>query len=215
MLRSARRRSPLGLPFVVAAFLLASVMGPSTVGGATPASGVVGPASGSTLAWDFAPVGPGVAAGGTVEFLCAPVYCDAFTLDVQLPAADQTFYRDHVATLTITYTWQSTVADDMDVFAFAPDGTESGPGSPDDASTGNGIEVLNISNPASGSWTIESHVGITPVSTAAHAVAVLTYRQQTPPPPPVLAGNAPHFVDVSPPAGYQSVDVLGRENAAE
>jgi len=208
-------RPSVGLPLSVSIALMAWLVSASIAGGATPTGATVGPASGSQTAWDFAPVGPGVSSGGTVEFACAPVYCDPFALDVQLPSADQTFYVDHVATLTITYTWNSTVANDMDVFAFAPDGTESGPGSPDDASTGDGIEVLTMSNPASGIWTIESHVGVTPVATPAHAVATLTYRQQTPPPPPVYGGNAPHFIDASPPLGYQSVDVLERQNAAE
>src|SRR5204863_449149 len=79
---------------------------------------------------------------------------------VTLPEADQQFYLTHKATLTIDYTWTSAGPDDMDVFAFAPDGTESGPGSPDDVSTGDGVEILNISNPQSGVWTIESYVGV-------------------------------------------------------
>jgi hypothetical protein len=197
----------------------ASVAIAALIGGAataaTPSEGTVGPASGSSNAWDFAAVGPGVAAGGTVEFACAPVYCDSYALSVALPEPDQQFYLTHKATLHIVYTWTSSGPDDMDVFAFAPDGTESGPGEPDDASTGDGIEVLDIANPPSGVWTIESHVGITDEPTVAHAVATLTYQSIPTPPNPTLSGSAPRFFDVSPPVHYQSTDVLRRQNAGE
>jgi len=184
---------------------------------AIPAEGAIGPTSGSAAAWDFAPVGPGVSLGGTTETTgaCAPVYCDAYALTVTLPEADQQFYLTHKATLTINYTWTSSGPDDMDVFAFAPDGTESGPGSPDDLSTGDGVEVLHIANPPSGTWTVESYVGVSDEPTAAHATATLTYETVPAPPSPSLGSTAPRFADVSPPAGYQSVDVLRRPNAGE
>jgi hypothetical protein len=182
---------------------------------ATPTEGTIGPTSGSSTAWDFASVGPGVSSGGTIEFLCAPVYCDSYQLNVALPQQDQQFYLTHKAILHIAYTWTSTGPDDMDVFAFAPDGTESGPGSPDDISTGNGIESLDIANPPSGVWTIESHVGVTAEPTVAHAVATLTYESIPAPPNPTLSGSAPRFSDASPPLGYQSTDVLARQNAGE
>src|SRR5207237_10227494 len=151
---------------------------------AIPVAGTVGPASASNPAWDFAPVGPGVSSGGTTETtgVCAPVYCDAYQLTVALPEADQQFYLTHKATLTIDYTWTSAGPDDMDVFAFAPDGTESGPGSPDDISTGDGVEVLNVANPPSGVWTIESSVGVSDEQTPTHATATLTYETLPPPP---------------------------------
>src|SRR3954447_10712860 len=135
---------------LLAVAMAAQLMAVGAVNAATPASGTVGPANGSTTAWNFAAVGPGASSGGTVEFVCPPVTCDAYTLNVVLPAADTAFYTNHIATLTLTYTWTSTGPDDMDIFAFAPDGTESGPGSPDEQSTGAGKEVLAISNPASG-----------------------------------------------------------------
>jgi Bacterial Ig-like domain len=182
---------------------------------ATPSVGTIGPASGSSTAWDFAPVGPGVSSGGTIESVCAPVYCDSYQLTVSLPQPDGEFYLTHAATLHIEYTWNSTGPDDMDVFAFAPDGTESGPGNPDDVSTGPGQEVLDIANPASGVWTIESHVGVTDEPTVAHAVATLTYTTIPAPPNPAVSGSAPHFTDASPPHTYQSTDVLKRQNAGE
>jgi hypothetical protein len=201
------------LAMVVAILLPFALAGGGSA--ATPSEATIGPASGSSTAWDFAPVGPGVSLGGTIEFVCAPVYCDSFQLDVVLPQPDEQFYLTHKATLTVDYTWTSSGPDDMDVFAFAPDGTESGPGAPDDISTGPGEEVLNIANPSSGAWTILSHVGVTDESTPAHAVATLTYETIPAPPNPTLSGNAPHFADVSPPAGYQSTDVLERQNAGE
>src|SRR5947208_11569963 len=197
----------------VAALAALLVGGAATA--ATPSEGTIGPSSGSSTAWAFAPVGPGVSSGGTIEFLCAPVYCDSYQLTVSLPDQDQQFYLTHKATLHIEYTWTSTGPDDMDMFAFAPDGTESGPGSPDDISTGAGHEAIDIANPASGVWTIESHVGVTDEPTVAHAVATLTYDTIPAPPNPTLIGSAPRFSDVSPPTGYQTTDVLQRQNAGE
>src|SRR6266851_5546916 len=205
----------LGLAAVGAVLFAVSLVGGSAGRAATPVDGTVGPVSGSSTAWDFAPVGPGVSSGGTIEFLCAPVYCDSYQLTVALPQPDQQFYLTHKATLHIDYTWTSSGPDDMDVFAFAPDGTESGPGSPDDISTGAGHEALDIANPASGVWTIESHVGVTDEPTVAHAVATLTYDTIPAPPNPTLSGSAPRFSDASPPTGYQTTDVLARQNAGE
>jgi Big-like domain-containing protein/BNR/Asp-box repeat protein len=198
------RRVRLGM---LLATLVASlvVLASGSATAATPTSGGIGPASGSSTAWDFAAVGPGVSSGGTIEAVCAPVYCDSYQLTVTLPESDALFYQTHKATLHIDYTWSSSTANDMDVFAFAPDGTESGPGNPDDASTGAGQEVLDIANPASGVWTIESHVGVTPTPTVAHAA----------PPSPNLPGDAPAFADASPSHTYQTTDVLERQNAGE
>src|SRR5207248_973463 len=211
-------KAPVSRGAWLVAFLVALVVA-LLIGGSAPAArprnGTIGPSSGSSTAWDFAPVGPGVSSGGTIEFLCAPAYCDSYQLTVALPQPDQQFYLTHKATLHIDYTWTSTGPDDMDVFAFAPDGTESGPGSPDDISTGAGHEAIDIANPASGVWTIESHVGVTDEPTVAHAVATLTYDKIPAPPNPTLSGSAPRFSDVSPPTGYQTTDVLQRQNAGE
>jgi hypothetical protein len=182
---------------------------------ATPATGGVGPASGSQTAWDFAAVGPGVSSGGTIEFACPPLYCDAYTLNVSLPSPDSTFYATHRATLHLVYTWNSTGPDDMDIFAFAPDGTESGPGSPDDQSTGAGKEELDISNPQSGAWTIESYVGVSDEPTVAHTTAKLTYETIPAPTTPPREFAYPFMRDISPPLHYESADVLGRQNASE
>jgi hypothetical protein len=182
---------------------------------ATPSNGGVGPASGSSTAWDFAAVGPGVSSGGTIEFVCPPQYCDSYTLNVSLPSADSTFYLTHRANLHLVYTWTSTGPDDMDIFAFAPDGTESGPGSPDDASTGAGKEVLDISNPQSGAWTIESYVGVSDEPTVAHTTAKLTYETIPAVTTPPREFAYPFMRDLSPPLHYETADVLGRQNASE
>lgn len=210
-----RRRFSRGLSVAALVGAVAALLLVTGASASTPSAGAVGPASGSSTTWDFAPVGPGVSSGGTVESLCAPVYCDSYQLTVSLPQADQQFYLTHIATLHIDYTWNSTGPDDMDVFAFAPDGTESGPGNPDDLSTGPGHETLDIANPSSGVWTIESHVGTTDEPTVAHAVATLTYSSIPAPPNPTLSGTAPRFSDASPSHTYQSTDVLRRENAGE
>jgi hypothetical protein len=180
-------RISCGVLLAASVVALVALLGGAAATAATPIEGTVGPTSGSSTAWDFASVGPGVSSGGTIEFLCAPVYCDSYQLTVALPQSDQQFYLTHKATLHIDYTWTSTGPDDMDVFAFAPDGTESGPGSPDDISTGVGHETLDIANPSSGIWTIESHVGVTDEPTVAHAVATLTYETIPAPPNPTLS----------------------------
>ena len=208
-------RSFLPRTFVTTATIAALLLVAGPVGAATPATGSVGPGNGSSTAWDFAAVGPGVSAGGTIEFTCPPAYCDSYTLNVSLPAPDAIFYANHVATLHLVYTWTSTGPDDMDIFAFAPDGTESGPGSPDEQSTGAGLEVLDISNPQSGAWTIESFVGVTTEPTAAHTTATLTYSNIPTPTPPGREFGVPVFSDASPGVHYQSKDVLERENAGE
>ena len=95
---------------VALAVALAALLVPLFLGGAataaTPSEGAIGPTSGSTTAWDFASVGPGVSLGGTTESkgTCAPVYCDAYALTVTLPEADGQFYLTHKAILTINYT---------------------------------------------------------------------------------------------------------------
>ena len=96
-----------GVLLAASVIALAALLVGAAATAATPIEGTVGPASGSSTAWDFGPVGPGVSSGGTIEFLCAPVYCDSFELTVSLPAQDQEFYLTHKAILHIDYTWTS------------------------------------------------------------------------------------------------------------
>src|SRR2546423_6747760 len=83
---------------VVLVVLLVTLSGGAATA-ATPSEGAIGPASGSSTAWDFAAVGPGVSAGGTTETTnqCVPVYCDAYALTVTLPDTDPQFYLTHKA----------------------------------------------------------------------------------------------------------------------
>ena len=100
------------------------------------------------------------------------------------------------AKLTITYTWTSTVPTDLDIFAISPGGADHGPGSPDDTSTGSGIEVLTVTDPVDGVWHVRSVAALAPLPASAHAVATLTTaaRPTTAPPPPPAPG-APTFVN--------------------
>ncbi|HEV3231361.1 MAG TPA: hypothetical protein VG245_03815, partial [Candidatus Dormibacteraeota bacterium] len=142
----------------------------------TPSSGVISGAA--PTIWDFGPV-EGVTGvsnvTGPVGQQCPPVLCDNYDLTVVLPQADTTFYATHTATMLIKYTWNSTLPTDMDIFAYAPDGTQSGPGNPDATSTGAGEEDLTLANPQSGLWHIRSLASTTPMPTSAHAVATLTF----------------------------------------
>jgi hypothetical protein len=117
-------------------------------------------------------------------------------LTVVLPAPAATFYQTMTAKLTITYTWTSTVPTDLDIFAISPNQADHGPGSPDDTSTGRGVEILTLTDPLDGLWHIRSVAALSPLPTSAHAVATLTVapRPTVPPPPPPGPG-APTFVN--------------------
>src|SRR6267378_4271005 len=148
----------------------------------------------------FGPGGVGFC-GGTVinvgiQDICPPGTCDDHDLTVILPAPAATFYQTMTAKLTIKYTWTSTVPTDLDIFAISPGGADHGPGSPDDTSTGSGIEVLTVTDPVDGVWHIRSVAALAPVPTAAHAVLTLTIAPRptaAPPPPP--APGASTFVN--------------------
>jgi hypothetical protein len=122
--------------------------------------------------------------------------CDDHDLTVVLPASAATFYQTMTAKLTITYTWTSTVPTDLDIFAISPNGSDHGPGSPDDTSTGAGIEVLTVTDPVDGVWHIRSVASLAPLPVSAHAVATLTTAARpTAPPPPPPAPGAPAFIN--------------------
>src|SRR5258706_5643598 len=112
--------------------------------------------SSGPVSWDFAAVGGGTVTNVGIQDVCPPVMCDDHDLTVVLPAPAATFYQTMTAKLTITYTWTSTVPTDLDIFAISPAGADHGPGSPDDTSTGAGIEVLTVTDPADGGWHIRS-----------------------------------------------------------
>src|SRR6266849_129746 len=161
----------------------------------TPPSSTISTSTGP-VAWDFAPVGGGTVINVGIQDLCPPGLCDDHDLTVVLPAPAATFYQTMTAKLTITYTWTSTVPTDLDIFAISPSGADHGPGSPDDTSTGSGIEILTMTDPVDGVWHIRSVAALAPLPASAHAVVTLTTaaRPTTAPPPPPAPG-APTFVN--------------------
>src|SRR5712664_1240971 len=170
-------RSTFGkiLPRVLASGVIAvlTVLPSGRGQAATPASGSI--SNGSTVSWDFAPVGGGTVINTGVQDICPPGICDNFDLTVALPAPAITFYLTNTAKLTIKYTWNSgMVPTDLDVFAISPKGADSGPGSPDDTSTGPGEEDLTVTDPIDGVWHIRSVASLAPVPTTAHALVTLT-----------------------------------------
>lgn len=161
----------------------------------TPPSSTISTSSGP-VAWDFGPVGGGTVVNVGIQDVCPPGMCDDHDLMVALPAPAATFYQTMTAKLTITYTWTSTLPTDLDVFAISPNGADHGPGSPDDTSTGPGMEVLTVTDPVDGFWHIRSVASLAPIPTSAHAAVTLTAtsRPTTAPPPPPAPG-APTFIN--------------------
>jgi hypothetical protein len=159
-----------------------------------PPSSSISSSSGP-VSWDFGPVVAGTVTNVGIQDICPPGMCDDHDLTVVLPAPAATFYLTMTAKLTITYTWTSTVPTDLDIFAISPGGADHGPGSPDDTSTGSGIEVLTVTDPVDGVWHIRSVAALAPLPASAHAVVTLTTaaRPTTAPPPPPAPG-APTFV---------------------
>ena len=168
---------------------------PSVSAQGTPPSSTISTGSGP-VSWDFGPVGGGTVINVGIQDICPPGICDDHDLTVVLPTPAATFYQTMTAKLTVTYTWTSTVPTDLDVFAISPSGADHGPGSPDDTSTGSGIEVLTVTDPVDGVWHIRSVAALAPLPTSAHTVVTLTTasRPTTAPPPPPAPG-APAFVN--------------------
>lgn len=192
----------IGLRVVAGATLLVSslLVTGKVIQAATPASATI--ASGGTVSWDFAPVVAGTVLNTGVQDVCPPGPCDNFDLAVSLPgnAAPSTYYQSNIGTLTITYTWNSTVPTDLDIFAISPNAADHGPGSPDNTSTGAGIEVLTITNPLPGTWHVRSVASLAPVPTGAHAVATLNFSPRTPPPSPTPNPADPTFLNYHAPS---------------
>jgi len=159
---------------------------------APPASTI---SSGSSLAWDFAPVVGGTVTNVGIQDVCPPGMCDDHDLNIVLPSA-ATFYQTMTAQVTFKYTWNSTLPTDLDIFAISPNGADHGPGSPDNTTTGAGEEDLTLTDPVPGLWHIRSVAATTPMLTAAHVVVTMTVapRPTTPPPPPPSPG-APTFIN--------------------
>jgi hypothetical protein len=162
---------------------------------ASPSSGSISNTSGA-VAWDFGPVAAGTVVDTGMQTLCPPGICDNYDLTVVLPSPSATLYQRMTAKLTIRFTWTSTVPTDLDIFAINPRGSAHGPGSPDVTSTGAGEEVLTLTDPIEGLWHIRSVASLSPIPTAAHAVATLTIAPRpTVPPPPAPGPGSPAFVN--------------------
>ena len=160
-----------------------------------PPSSSISSSSGP-VSWDFGPVVAGTVINVGIQDVCPPGMCDDHDLTVVLPAPAATFYQTMTAKLTITYTWTSTVPTDLDIFAISPSGADHGPGSPDDTSTGSGIEILTMTDPVDGVWHIRSVAALAPLPASAHAVVTLaTAARPTTAPPPPPAPGAPTFVN--------------------
>src|SRR6266850_5669942 len=195
IVRSAGWVSLISLLCVAAlALLLQDTPSVSAQIGPPPSSSIS--SSSGPVSWDFGPVVAGTVTNVGIQDICPPGMCDDHDLAVVLPAPAATFYQTMTAKLTITYTWTSTVPTDLDVFAISPGGADHGPGSPDDTSTGSGIEVLTITDPMDGVWHVRSVAALAPLPASAHAVATLsTASRPTTPPPPPPAPGAPTFIN--------------------
>ncbi len=195
LVRSAGWILPVSLLSVLALSVLFHNTSAVSAQTATPPSSSISSSSGP-VSWDFAAVGGGTVTNVGIQDICPPGMCDDHDLTVVLPAPAGIFYQTMTAKLTITYTWTSTVPTDLDVFAISPSGADHGPGSPDDTSTGPGIEILTVTDPVDGVWHIRSVAALAPVPTTAHSVVTLTTAARpTSPPPPPPAPGAPTFVN--------------------
>src|SRR5437879_1820616 len=195
LVRSAGWIVPVSLLSVFALTVLFHNMPAVSAQTGPPPSSSISSSSGP-VSWDFAAVGGGTVTNVGIQDICPPGMCDDHDLTVVLPASAATFYQTMTAKLTIRYTWTSTVPTDLDVFAISPSGADHGPGSPDDTSTGAGIEVLTVTDPVDGVWHIRSVAALAPLPASAHAVVTLsTAARPTTAPPPPPAPGAPAFVN--------------------
>jgi hypothetical protein len=201
---------------VGAACLVIAAIAHAQVGGSTPASGTIGPASGSKTSWTFDPIF-GAALGGTVEAECAPGICSKYSLTVKLPSDDKTFYSQYQATLTFHCSWNEPQGTDADCFAFTPTGDETGPGKPDTGDAGPNYEDVIVSDPPSGTWTLETQTGApVPQPTTVSGTATLTITPlPASPRVPTTLDTDPQFQNYDFSPSYQTRDGANRPNAGE
>ena len=206
----------LALAVMLGASLAASpITARAQAGGATPASGGVGPASGSSTTWTFDPVA-GAGSGGTpLEVVCAPGQCSQYALTLKLPAADSTFYTNFQATLKYHCAWSQPAPTDVDCFAFSPSGGETGPGKPDTTASGANYEDVVVNNPTSGTWTLKADAAAAALPTTVTGTATLTITPLPTVPQRTAQAGDPAFTNFDFPPAYQSRDALGRPNAGE
>ncbi|MHB8571694.1 MAG: sialidase family protein [Candidatus Dormibacteria bacterium] len=178
---------------------------------ASPTSGTVDGSGPVTWTWNqVIGANPG---GAGIEDTCPPGQCDDYDLTVRLPVDDAgAFYASHSATLTVAMTWTSTTPDDLDIFAYSPGGKKYGPGSPDQQSTGAGLEALTIADPSPGLWHLHAAAAVTAEPTTPSGRAVLAFG----PPPPAFEAplhlnqpGAPVFANYDGPVALYSHQVGG------
>ncbi|MHB8507106.1 MAG: sialidase family protein [Candidatus Dormibacteria bacterium] len=207
------------LVFLIPLVSMLSLVAPSTaalaVGGSTPPSGTIGPASGSSTQWDFDAVVGGGLGGTPLEVACAPGQCSKFALTVALPQLDATFYRNFVATLTFHCSWTNPASTDVDCFSFSPAGDETGPGKPDTSASGANFEDVVVNDPSSGVWNLEADAGVVTTPTPVHGVATLTIAPLGAVPLQVARAGDARFANYDFPVTTQSRDALMRPNGGE
>lgn len=213
--RRARSRVVKLMALAAALGAVAAAVAYGAVGGATPPNGTVGPASGSTAKWKFAPI-VGAASGGTEEGECAPAICSRYHLKIKLPTSDAKFYRDHQATLTFHCDWNEPNPTDADCFALSPSGGETGPGKPDTGNAGPNYEDLVVNDPPSGNWTLVAQSGAAvPQPTTVKGVARLTITRVPSAPRLHMRRSDARFTNFDFSPAYQTRDDAHRPNAGE
>lgn len=184
-------------------------------GGATPASGSVGPGAPDSSSWSFDPiVGAGV--GGTpIEAVCPPGECSKYTLTVKLPEPDAVFYTHYRAVLTYRCSWADTAPSDVDCFAFDPAGVEAaGPGSPDNLDS-TSYEEMSITNPSSGDWSLRADEAAGVSSTVIGRATLSFVPLGAALPVQTTRPGDARFTNYDFSPSYQTRDALGRPNAGE
>jgi hypothetical protein len=188
------------------------------VGGATPASGTLGPQDGTTST-SFDTIIAGADAGGTVASnACLPGLCSQYKLTVKLPEADDTYYQSHHARLVFHCAWTTPQQDpdnDIDCLLFSPTGGQTGPGHPDNGNPGPNFEDVVVNDPPSGDWLVEVEAAVTVVPTAVSGKLSLTLSPNVVPPLFSHQVGDPHFLNYDFDPSYQGRDALNRPDAGE
>ncbi len=193
------RRSACFAGAFVAALLMVFSDRTSSLSAQSPPADSISSTSGP-VQWDYAAVVAGQVTNAGVQDICPPGMCDNHDVTVVLPSPAATFYQTMTATLTIRFTWTSSAPTDIDIFAISPSGADHGPGAPDGFFTGPGEETLTVTDPVDGTWHIRSMAALSPLPTAAHAVATLTVAPKpTAPVPAPAPDGAPTFVNYAAP----------------
>jgi hypothetical protein len=183
----------------VVAIVLVAI--PASPRASTPASGTL-TAAGS-VAWDFAATYSQTYFTGNVVSDCPAGYCDNFDLTLKLPQPAARLYATKTTSMIVDCTWSSPAPTDMDYFIISPDGTQTGPGVPDDATPGNGRETLTLVNQKEGLYHVRSIASLAAAPQASHCVASLVVSPKVTPGPitiPYQPGD-PYLSVYGPPAG--------------